>query len=92
MRLLPGIFIQAVTHGRFLLLGRRTLLQQFDPGRIFYVLANTVRQKDHDGRISRDNKAWAQTVPVFKCLPEMVGDHIIRAPVTPGQVRILALG
>ena len=21
-------------------------------------------QKDHDGRISRDNKAWAQTVPV----------------------------
>lgn len=40
------------------------VLQQFDPGRIFYVLANTVRQKDHDGRISRDNKAWAQTIPV----------------------------
>ena len=40
------------------------VLQQFDPGRIFYVLANTVRQKDYDGRISRDNKAWAQTVPV----------------------------
>ena len=40
------------------------VLQQFDPGRIFYVLANTVWQKDYDGRISRDNKAWAQTVPV----------------------------
>lgn len=40
------------------------VLQQFDYGRIFYVLANTVRQKDHDGRISRDNKAWAQTIPV----------------------------
>lgn len=40
------------------------VLQQFDPGRIFYVLANTVRQKEHDGRISRDNKAWAQTIPV----------------------------
>ena len=40
------------------------VLQQFDPGRIFYVLANTVRQKDYDGRISRDNKAWAQTIPV----------------------------
>jgi hypothetical protein len=40
------------------------VLQQFDSDRIFYVLANTVRQKDHDGRISRDNKAWAQTVPV----------------------------
>lgn len=40
------------------------VLQQFDPGRIFYVLANTVRQKDYDGRISRDNKAWAQTILV----------------------------
>lgn len=40
------------------------VLQQFDPGRIFYVLANTIRQKEHDGRISRDNKAWAQTIPV----------------------------
>ena len=40
------------------------VLQEFAPGRIFYVLANTVRQKDYDGRISRDNKAWAQTVPV----------------------------
>ena len=40
------------------------VLQQFDPDRIFYVLANTVQQKDYDGRISRDNKAWAQTIPV----------------------------
>ncbi|XBX09329.1 DUF3849 domain-containing protein [Enterocloster clostridioformis] len=32
------------------------VLQQFDYGRIFYVLANTVRQKEYDGRISRDNK------------------------------------
>lgn len=40
------------------------VLQQFDFERIFYVLANTVRQKDHDGRISRDNKTWAQTFPV----------------------------
>ena len=31
------------------------VLQQFDYGRIFYVLANTVRQKDYDGRISRDS-------------------------------------
>lgn len=42
----------------------RQVLQQFDYGRIFYVLANTVRQKEHDGRISRNNKAWAQTIPV----------------------------
>ena len=42
----------------------RQVLQQFDYERIFYVLANTIRQKEHDGRISRDNKAWAQTIPV----------------------------
>ena len=40
------------------------VLQKFDYGRIFYVLANTVQQKNYDGRISRDNKAWAQTIPV----------------------------
>lgn len=40
------------------------VLKQFDYGRIFYVLANTVRQKNEDGRISRDNKAWAQTIQV----------------------------
>lgn len=39
-------------------------LTAIDPDRIFYVLANTVRQKDYDGRISCDNKAWAQTIPV----------------------------
>ena len=42
------------------------VLQQFDYGRIFYVLANTVRQKDWDGRISRDNKAWAKIIPVYE--------------------------
>ena len=33
---------------------------------MFYVLAGTVRQKDWDGRISRDNKAWAKTIPVYE--------------------------
>ena len=36
---------------------------QFGMERVAYVLANTVRAFDHDGRISRDNKAWAQTMP-----------------------------
>lgn len=40
------------------------VLQKFDSDRIFYVLANTVRQKVYDGRISHDNKTWAQTIPV----------------------------
>lgn len=42
------------------------VLEQFGYDRMFYVLANTVRQKDWDGRISRDNKAWAKTIPVYE--------------------------
>lgn len=42
------------------------VLEQFGYERMFYVLANTVRQKEWDGRISRDNKAWAKTIPVFE--------------------------
>ena len=35
-----------------------------------YILANMVLKKEHDGRISRDNKAWAKTIPI----PEDGGD------------------
>ena len=38
--------------------------EKFGPERMAYVLSNTVRAKDWDGRISRENKAWAQLVPV----------------------------
>jgi len=41
-----------------------TVSAEFSTERIQYVLANTVQQKDWDGRISQANKAWAQTVPV----------------------------
>ena len=41
-------------------------MEQFGYDRMFYVLANTVRQKEWDGRISRDNKAWAKTIPVYE--------------------------
>lgn len=46
--------------------GAKQVVEQFGYDRVFYVLANTVRQKDWDGRISQDNKAWAQTIPVFE--------------------------
>ncbi len=36
----------------------------FGKDRVIFVLANTVRFKDWDGRISDRNKAWAKTVPV----------------------------
>ena len=38
--------------------------EQFGYDRMLYVLANTVQQKEWDGRFSRDNKAWAGTVEV----------------------------
>src|SRR5699024_2480121 len=50
-------------------LGREAVshvVEQFGYDRTLYVLANTVRHKEHDGRISRDNKAWARTIPVFE--------------------------
>lgn len=42
----------------------KEVLEQFGLDRVQYVLANTVRHKEWDGRISRDNKAWASTMPM----------------------------
>jgi hypothetical protein len=50
-------------------LGREAVKQvagQFGYERTFYVLANTVQRKDFDGRISRNNKDWAKTIPIFE--------------------------
>ncbi len=41
----------------------RPVVEQFGAERVAHVLAATVRYFDWDGRFSRDNKAWAQTVP-----------------------------
>ena len=38
------------------------VLDQFGPERVQTVLAVTVKDKDWDGRFSRENKAWAKTV------------------------------
>lgn len=46
--------------------GVKQVVDQFGYERMFYVLANTVQRKDFDGRISRDNKDWANTIPVFE--------------------------
>ena len=39
------------------------VVEAFGLDRTLYVLANTVQQKDWDGRISPGNKAWAKTIP-----------------------------
>lgn len=41
------------------------VLENYGPERVSYVLANTIRELEYDGRISRDNKAWAQTIPIY---------------------------
>lgn len=45
--------------------GAKTVLAQYSAERIQYVLAATIRQKEYDGRISRDNREWARTI--FVC-------------------------
>ena len=54
-------------------LGRGAVKQVVDAfgyDRMFYVLANTIRQMNHDGRISNENKLWAATITVY---PDMDG-------------------
>ncbi len=41
----------------------KPVVEQFGAERVAHVLAATVRYFDWDGRFSRDNKAWAQTIP-----------------------------
>lgn len=41
------------------------VVAQFGLPRTAFVLVNTIREKEWDGRISHDNKAWAKRVPVY---------------------------
>lgn len=45
--------------------GAQEVISAFGMERTLYVLANTVREKDWDGRFSHANKSWARTVPVY---------------------------
>ena len=40
--------------------------EQFGQERMIYVLAATVRHFDYDGRITQDNKRWANTIPTYQ--------------------------
>ena len=55
--------------------GVQQVIQQFGKERMLYVLANTVQQKDWDGRISRDNKEWAKAIPVVSNPDAWGGDR-----------------
>ena len=41
-----------------------TVLKQFGPERVSWVLANTVAMKEYDGRFSRSNRDWADSIGV----------------------------
>lgn len=63
-----------------------SVLEQFSPERVQYVLANTIQQKDHDGRISQQLKNWAKGIDVC---PENSTSFIVDK-VNPGLVNLFA--
>lgn len=52
--------------------------EQFGQERMLYVLAATVRHFDYDGRISRDNKRWANTIHVYENKDGMDSDRSVQ--------------
>ena len=42
----------------------KSVLEQFSPERVRYILANTIQQKDFDGRIPQPLKEWVKSVEV----------------------------
>ena len=58
----------------------KSVLEQFSPERVRYVLANTIQQKDFDGRIPQPLKEWAKSVDVC---PENASRFFVDKP-NPG--------
>ena len=62
----------------------KSILEKFSPERVAYVLAQTIQQKDHDGRISPDCKEWAKGM---EGSPDNASQLIIDS-VNPGLVSL----
>ena len=62
----------------------KSILEKFSPERVAYVLANTIQQKAHDGRISPDCKEWAKGMDAC---PDNASQLIIDS-VNPGLVSL----
>ena len=58
----------------------KSVLEQFSPERVRYVLANTIQPKDFDGRIPHPLKEWAKSVDVC---PENASRFLVDKP-NPG--------
>lgn len=68
--------------------------EQFGQERMLYVLAATVRHFDYDGRISRDNKRWANTIPAYQNGDSMDSDRSVQFVVCshPGLTDLFLTG
>ena len=64
-----------------------SVLEQFSPERVQYVLANTIQHKDHDGRIHQSLKDWAKEIEVC---PENANSFIVDQ-VNPGLVSLFVI-
>ena len=69
----------------------KAVLEKFGSERVQFILANTIQHKDSDGRVSRDNKAWAKTIP----MPEDSGTsrhcaYLVVDGVNPGLTDLFA--
>ena len=58
----------------------KSVLEQFSPERVRYILANSIQQKDFDGRIPQPLKEWAKSVDVC---PENASRFLVDKP-NPG--------
>ena len=63
-----------------------SVLEKFSPERVEYVLANSIQQKDHDGRIHHRLKDWAKDIQVC---PDHA-QYCIVDKVNPGLLSIFA--
>ena len=55
----------------------KDVLEKFGAERVQFILANTIQHKNHDGRISQDNKAWAKTKNLSAYLRKMAVDGYV---------------
>ena len=64
----------------------RSVLAQFGEERVAFVMANSIQQKNWDGRISEENKAWAQSYEV----PADGAESFAVTGVHPGLIDVFA--
>lgn len=55
----------------------KDVVSKFGAERVKFVLATTIQHKDWDERFSRDNRAWAQTVPMEASFGSREKDHSV---------------